>query len=169
MWDQISIPSGEGQPHLLDVFQITHPNWKEGVRDRFQKYFTYYPPVKDKETKVLTKSLQGKEPNILSPVLDFLDHHGPWWAGLSCPTRLQVARAERAELSLGISWQCSRCKQPLFYRDFLCLGLSHVPPAFSLLEHFPGSQEALVVGTLTEGGCHTICQQCPRCESQGIW
>lgn len=74
-----SVPTGEGLTSFTEcVFQITHPNWKEGVRDTFHKYFTYYPLVKDKETKVLTKILQGKEPNFLSPLLDFLDHHGPW-------------------------------------------------------------------------------------------
>lgn len=99
MWDQISVLTGERPASFTEcVFQITHPNWKEGVRDKFQKYFTYYPPVKDKETKVLTKILQGKEPNFLSPRLDFPDHHGPWWAGLSCPRMLQVAKAERPEL-----------------------------------------------------------------------
>lgn len=99
MWDQISVPAGEELVSFTEcVFQITHPNWKEEVRDKFQEYFTYYPPDKDKETKVLTRILREKEPNFLSPLLDFLDHHGPRWAGLSCPMRLQVAKAGRLQL-----------------------------------------------------------------------
>lgn len=79
MQEQVSVPTVEGLASFPErVFQIAHPNWKKEVRDRFQKYFTYYPAVKDKETEVLTKILWGKEPNFLSPLLDFLDHHGPW-------------------------------------------------------------------------------------------
>lgn len=79
MQDEVSVPTGERLALLAEcVYQIRHPNWKEEVRDKFQKYFTIYPLVKDKETEVLAKILQGKEPNFLSPLFDFLDHYSPW-------------------------------------------------------------------------------------------
>lgn len=75
----IRSPTGEEVASFSEyAFQTILSTWNEGVGKKCQKYFAYYPTVKDKETKVLTKILQGKEPNFLSLHLDFLGHHGPW-------------------------------------------------------------------------------------------
>lgn len=75
----IRSPTGEEVASFSEyAFQTIPSTWNEGVGKKFQKYFAYYPTVKDKETKVLTKILQGKEPNFLSLHLDFLGCHGPW-------------------------------------------------------------------------------------------
>lgn len=56
----------------------------------------------------------------------------------------RLQRLGEFKFSLRTSRQCSVCKQPPFYRDCFCLGLSHVPPPFFLCEHFLGSQRVFL-------------------------
>lgn len=130
------------------AFQIMHSTWKEGVGKKFQKYFVYFPTVKDSETKVLTKILQGEKPNFLPLHLDFLGHHGPCWARLICPSGLQVVKSERAELWSEDILTTPMCKEPPFNRDHLCLGVSHVFPSFYFSSISLGVIEANVIDIL---------------------
>lgn len=98
----------------------------EGLERNFRNILHIFPQLKRRETKVLTKILQGKEPNFLPLHLDFLGHHGPCWTLQGCRLwSLRVGIWSEDILTTPIY------KEPPFNRDHLCLGVSHVPPCFS--------------------------------------